>query len=312
MATDTTSQTVFQREAPEIEAYKLGLMEQAKNLTGTEPTGGLPAVQVAGADPLQTQAANLATQGVGSYQPFLTSGQQAITSGIGALSTAQPTGFNFLQGAPTLAAQGAQTFDPNMVTQFMDPYQQQVTDKALDLLQQRLDAEAIQQGAFTGNRAALRAGDVAAARILEDYSKNFQQAQQAAQNAFQNQQARQQAAEQAAEQARQQAEQERLAAIEEQRRLDAQAAGQQRQAQAQQFGITRAGMAELAPQVADETGASDDNHGHASTFKFFDITDTTNQKFKIYSYVNGDASITTEGDSSDNLSAISIFRLGDT
>ena len=138
-------------------------MEQAKNLTGTEPTGGLPAVQVAGADPLQTQAANLATQGVGSYQPFLTSGQQAITSGIGALSTAQPTAFNFLQGAPTLAAQGAQTFDPNMVTQFMDPYQQQVTDKALDLLQQRLDAEAIQQGAFTGNRAALRAGDVAAA-----------------------------------------------------------------------------------------------------------------------------------------------------
>ena len=48
MATDTTSQTVFQREAPEIEAYKLGLMEQAKNLTGTEPTGGLPAVQAAG------------------------------------------------------------------------------------------------------------------------------------------------------------------------------------------------------------------------------------------------------------------------
>ena len=78
---ETTSQTVFQREAPEIEAYKLGLMEQAKNLTGTEPTGGLPAVQAAGADPLQTQAANLATQGVGSYQPFLTSGQQAITSG---------------------------------------------------------------------------------------------------------------------------------------------------------------------------------------------------------------------------------------
>ena len=73
-----------------------------------------------------------------------------------------------------------------------------------------------------------------------------------------------------------------------------------------------AAVAKGRSQVADETGASDDNHGHASTFKFFDITDTTNQKFKIYSYVNGDASITTEGDSSDNLSAISIFRLGDT
>ena len=194
MATDTTSQTVFQREAPEIEAYKLGLMEQAKELSGVEPDGGLPAVQAASVDPLQTQAVNLAGQGVGSYQPFLTSGQQAITSGIGALNTAQPTAFNFLQGAPALATQGAQSYDPNTVSQFMDPYQQQVTNKAIDLLQQRLDAEAIQQGAFTGNRAALRAGDVASARILEDYSKNFQQAQQAAQSAFQNQQARQQAA----------------------------------------------------------------------------------------------------------------------
>ena len=92
---DTTSQTVFQREAPEIEAYKLGLMEQAKELSGVEPDGGLPAVQAASVDPLQTQAVNLAGQGVGSYQPFLTSGQQAITSGIGALNTAQPTAFNF-------------------------------------------------------------------------------------------------------------------------------------------------------------------------------------------------------------------------
>ena len=32
------SQTVIQREAPEIEAYKLGLMEQAKALAGTAPT----------------------------------------------------------------------------------------------------------------------------------------------------------------------------------------------------------------------------------------------------------------------------------
>ncbi len=73
-----------------------------------------------------------------------------------------------------------------------------------------------------------------------------------------------------------------------------------------------AAVAKGRAQVADETSSSDDNHGHASTFKFFDITDTTNQKFKIYSYVNGDASIATEGDSADNLSAISIFRLGDT
>ena len=50
------------------------------------------------------------------------------------------------------------------------------------------------------------------------------------------QRAREEAARQAAEQARQQAEQERLAAIEEQRRKDAEAAAQQRQAQAQALG----------------------------------------------------------------------------
>ena len=50
------------------------------------------------------------------------------------------------------------------------------------------------------------------------------------------QRAREEAARQAAEQARQKAEQERLAAIEEQRRKDAEAAAQQRQAQAQALG----------------------------------------------------------------------------
>ena len=34
---------------------------------------------VAGEDPLQSQAIGLATQGIGSFQPFLTSAQQAIT-----------------------------------------------------------------------------------------------------------------------------------------------------------------------------------------------------------------------------------------
>jgi len=35
---------------------------------------------VAGEDPLQTQAINLATQGVGSYQPYLTAAQANITA----------------------------------------------------------------------------------------------------------------------------------------------------------------------------------------------------------------------------------------
>ena len=34
-------QTVITRDAPKIEAYKLGLMELAKKLSEREPTGGL-------------------------------------------------------------------------------------------------------------------------------------------------------------------------------------------------------------------------------------------------------------------------------
>ena len=40
---------------------------------------------VAGQDPMQTQAAALATQGVGSYSPYLQAAQTAQTTGAGAL-----------------------------------------------------------------------------------------------------------------------------------------------------------------------------------------------------------------------------------
>ena len=85
--------------------------------------------------------------------------------------------------------------------------------------------------------AARKAKEDAARRAQQEQQRIAQEAaaRQAAEQAAQ-QAAAEEAARQAAEQARQQAEQERLAAIEEQRRLDAQAAAQQRQAQAQALG----------------------------------------------------------------------------
>ena len=58
MAEET--QTVIQREAPEIEAYKLGLLEQAKDLTSAPPTGGLPDYEVAGLDQAQSTLGSMA------------------------------------------------------------------------------------------------------------------------------------------------------------------------------------------------------------------------------------------------------------
>ena len=75
---------------------------------------------VAGQDPMQTQAAALATQGVGSYQPYLQAAQTAQGQGAGALG----------QSAQTIGGLGALT-GPQAYQPFMSPYQSQVIDATL-------------------------------------------------------------------------------------------------------------------------------------------------------------------------------------
>ena len=86
---ETTTTQVIQREAPDIEAYKIGLMEQAKALSSSEPAGGLPPLQIAGMDPYSTQARTLANTGLGSYSPYIAAGSTAIGGGISNLQAAQ-------------------------------------------------------------------------------------------------------------------------------------------------------------------------------------------------------------------------------
>ena len=77
------------------------------------------APQVAGQDPLQTQAATLAQQGIGSYQPFVTAAQQAATDfGTGIAQAQALTG--------TGAGTGA-----GSIQDFMSPYQSQIIDTTL-------------------------------------------------------------------------------------------------------------------------------------------------------------------------------------
>ena len=66
------------------------------------------AQKVAGQDPLQTQAAGLATQGVGSYSPYLQAAQTAQTQGAGALGQAATAvgGLGAIQGQAGNIAQG--------------------------------------------------------------------------------------------------------------------------------------------------------------------------------------------------------------
>ncbi len=166
---EVTEQIV--REAPQIEAYKLGLLQAAKNLS--EQQLPLPAYQVAGMTDLQKQSAQLAEQGIGSYQPFLQAGQQAVEAGIGAI------GQSF--GAPTTA----------QLQQFQNPYQELVTQQALqemrrqsDIARQGQAAQAVRAGAFGGTREGVQRAeterglqDIMSQRIAQDLAQNYAQAQ---------------------------------------------------------------------------------------------------------------------------------------
>ena len=159
------------REAPQIEAYKLGLLESAKTLS--EQPMQLPGYQAAPLSQMQQGAISLAQQGIGSYQPFLQAGQQAMEAGIGSLGQAVgPASMQQLQG-------------------YTNPYQQMVTQQALEQMRRQFDisrqgaaAQAVQAGAFGGTREGVQRAemergfqDVASQRLFQDYAQNYAQAQ---------------------------------------------------------------------------------------------------------------------------------------
>jgi len=132
---------------------------------------------VAGEDPLQTQAIGLAQQGVGSYAPYLTGAQQALTAQQGLT--------------------GPQAYQP-----FMSPYQQNVIDASLGefdkqaaMRQQQIKDQAIGiPGAFGGGRegvqqAEYQTGSDRNRQMLQAgmLQQGYGQAQAQAQQAFQNQ-----------------------------------------------------------------------------------------------------------------------------
>ena len=148
----------------------------------------VPAFQTAGLTTEQLRAVQMGQQGLGTYAPFLQAAGDVTGMGLGALQASQGL------FAPTAA--GVQTY--------MDPYQEQVTQRALadidrqgQLAQQAASAQAVSAGAFGGAREGIQRAelarnlqDIKSQRIVEDRSRNFQQAQQLASQAFENQQAR--------------------------------------------------------------------------------------------------------------------------
>ena len=137
MATET--QIIQQQESPAVEAYKLGIMQKAKELI--EKPIGLPQPTTVGADPMTVQAQQLAQQGIGAFQPFLQTGGQFVT------------------GAGTQLAGTEAQYDPASAQAFMDPYEDAVVQQALADIQragkiagQADAARAVGAGAFGGSR----------------------------------------------------------------------------------------------------------------------------------------------------------------
>ena len=135
---------------------------------------------VAGQDPLQQEAINVATaqQGLGSYAPFL-------------------------QTAATRADEARQFVGPQAYQAFMSPYQQDVIDATLqefDIQAQKgltgIAQRAIEAGAFGGGREGVQRAEYMsasdrnrAALQAQLLQQGFGQASQAAQQAFGQQQA---------------------------------------------------------------------------------------------------------------------------
>ena len=160
---------------------------------------------VAGEDPLQTQAINMAQQGVGSYQPYLTAAHQLGNMGINALGGAQNTlsgvggtinqagsalgqagaaygGMGGYQAAGGAAAQNAANIaggaagmtGPNAYKQFMSPYQQQVIDATLAEYDkqgaagaQAIKDQAVSSGNFGGGREGAQLGQYQSDRLAD-------------------------------------------------------------------------------------------------------------------------------------------------
>jgi len=178
---------------------------------------------VAGEDPLQTQAINLATQGVGAYQPYLTGAQQAVTAAgadvSGARADLAGAGADITGARADIAAAGADIAGartaagglgaltgPTAYQPFMSPYQQDVIDTSLTEFdrqaqmrqQQMQDASLGVPGAFGGGREGVQQAQYQAgsdrnraALQAQMLQQGYGQAQMGAQQAFQNQQAMQ-------------------------------------------------------------------------------------------------------------------------
>lgn len=196
MATETSTQIV--KESPDIEVYKLGLLETAKKLADKQVE--LPKYSVAGLEPYQNLAIEGGAAGIGAYRPYIQQGAQSMGTGVAGTQIAMDAARAALPGATA-------GFDPNQVQGFMNPYQQRVIDESMrqiqrqgDIARQNLQAQATRSGAFGGYREGVQRAELDRglaeqqnAAITGALSSGYQQSMNQAMAAFEAQKQRQMA-----------------------------------------------------------------------------------------------------------------------
>ena len=227
MADSTTTSIV--QENPAIEAYRLALLQDTKNLIkGRMGDAGLPPnYQVAGLTGLENQAAALGQAGIGSYVPYLQGAVNQVTAGQGMIEDAAiPTlgqGQEYMLESGRLAQQtrelpyqwqeaagesmlnSAGSYDPSInAAQFFNPYEDQVVRQTLrdigeqgELQKMQGRAGAVGSGAFGGARSGIMETELSK-NILREQARaagglrqqGYESARNAGQQAFENTQQR--------------------------------------------------------------------------------------------------------------------------
>ena len=163
-----------------IEALGKTYADQLTTQAGTPIDTSSFAPSVAAQDAAQTQAYNLATQGIGSYQPFLTAAGTAGTdaaaqlsqvpsaitaadvrlanvpgfidaagAGLGASGTELTAAGTTLGGVPSFLTAASGQTGPTAYQQYMSPYQQDIIDTTLTEFDRQRQAQQAQQSAAT-------------------------------------------------------------------------------------------------------------------------------------------------------------------
>ena len=216
---NTTFQTQYTRDAPQVEAAKLGLMQTAKEYTrfGMNPWDAVAPDAKPGDDDYgqykytgtdgrydegtlfkdltreqraREGQANIPEQQVAGFDPMQQQAFGLAQSGIG---TYQP----YLDAASQFTQAATQAYDPSQAYKpYMNPYQNEVIgaiEQQFDKAQNLQAQQATQAGAFGGARQGIQSAELTGQRaqtVGTAQAQNYGQAQQQAQQQFASQMGR--------------------------------------------------------------------------------------------------------------------------